>query len=169
MPVSDPLLRLSAPWVYRVIVPRGQTAASWIPVPSEARLVSLDGATCRTKADLLRAMARAFAFPDYFDPNWDALEECLTDLEWFPADGYILVIDHADDVLADEPAERATWLAILRAAGDFWADSHQRVFRTLLATAPSKTSRSGTKAPTSAARTNTKKPAAWRLPVWSAQ
>jgi hypothetical protein len=35
----------------------------------------------RSEADLLDALATAMEFPDYFGANWDAVDECLRDLE----------------------------------------------------------------------------------------
>src|SRR5690554_1403318 len=45
------------------------------------------------KSDLLRVVATALKFPDYFGMNWDALDECLVDLEWMPSSsGYVLIV-----------------------------------------------------------------------------
>ncbi len=40
--------------------------------------------------DLLSTLAQAMQFPEYFGMNWDALDECLRDMSWLPAKGYIL-------------------------------------------------------------------------------
>lgn len=50
---------------------------------------------CRDKADLMRRMAAALRYPDpaRFGDNWDALTDALRDLDWWPAEGYALVID----------------------------------------------------------------------------
>ena len=59
-------------------------------------------------------------FPWYFGENWDALAECLTDLDWLPADQYVLAIDQADQLLAHEPSrELRTLFDLLAATGDF--------------------------------------------------
>lgn len=68
------------------------------------------------KPQLLKNMASVLGFPDWFGHNWDALEDCLTDLSWREAPGYVLVIERAqpgDDlgVLVD----------ILRSAAESWA------------------------------------------------
>lgn len=63
------------------------------------RRVSLAG--CHDKADLLQRIAVALAFPKTFGANWDALADCLGDLEWLPqASGYAWLFDHADDLRA---------------------------------------------------------------------
>ena len=45
------------------------------------RTVQLDGTQIRSKAAFLEAVAAALNFPDYFGHNWDALDECLADIE----------------------------------------------------------------------------------------
>jgi RNAse (barnase) inhibitor barstar len=68
------------------------------------------------KATLLKGIAAALAFPDWFGENWDALEDCLTDLSWSGASGHVLLFEEAragDDfgVLVD----------ILQSAAEYWA------------------------------------------------
>ena len=50
---------------------------------------------------LFSAFATAFHFPDYFGSNWDALDECLNDLAWLPANGYVLVLNHSASLVPD--------------------------------------------------------------------
>lgn len=71
---------------------------------AHARLIA--GGTCRSERALFDALARAFSFPAYAGRNWDAVEECLTDLSWLPAGPRCLVIADADRLLAAAPAER---------------------------------------------------------------
>lgn len=62
-------------------------------------------------------------FPDYFGANWDALEDCLTDLAWWPAAAYILVITDASEILAAEsPSEFRLLLRIMRAVAGRWSE-----------------------------------------------
>ena len=57
----------------------------------------LDGRALRSKKSLLAGVALALDFPDYFGENWDALEECLSDMSW--RNGQIsLLIEHADAI-----------------------------------------------------------------------
>ena len=43
----------------------------------------------------MQAVAVALEFPDWFGKNWDALEDCLSDLSWREAEGHVLVFEHA--------------------------------------------------------------------------
>ncbi len=96
--------------------------------PEHIYVAHVDGAELHTKADFLAAMAREFQFPDYFGMNWDALEECLTDLEWLPASGYVLVYDDCDQFgERDEDAWR-TSLNILHAAANYWESAGRHFF-----------------------------------------
>ncbi|WIG55175.1 MAG: Barstar, ribonuclease (Barnase) inhibitor [Rhodanobacteraceae bacterium] len=61
------------------------------------RRISLAG--CHAKDDLLQRIAASLAFPETFGANWDALADCLGDLEWLPdAGGYVWLFDHAGDL-----------------------------------------------------------------------
>ena len=101
----------------------------------------VDGRRCRTKAALLDEFARALEFAPHFGRNWDAFEDCLNDLSWLEADGYVIVVTSAHAVLArEEPDEYETFVSILDAAGREWATPRTagvprpaRLFHVLLA------------------------------------
>jgi hypothetical protein len=77
----------------------------------------VDGARCRSKDAFMDAVAAALDFPDYFGRNWDALEECLDELSWQPANRYRLLFRDSDALLADaEPRDASIFLQILAAA-----------------------------------------------------
>lgn len=68
------------------------------------------------KAALLNNMACALGFPDWFGHNWDALEDCLTDLSWRDAAGYVLLIE------SPRPGDELGVLVdILRSSAESWA------------------------------------------------
>jgi len=81
----------------------------------------LRGAKMKTAASLFDEFAAALQFPYYFGENWDALDECITDLSWLPADAYILLITDAQSVLSEEDESQLnTLVAVLQGAGDEW-------------------------------------------------
>ena len=65
---------------------------------------------------LLRNIAVALGFPDWFGHNWDALEDCLTDLSWREARGYVLMFEDpkpGDDL--------GVLIDVLRSSAEFWS------------------------------------------------
>lgn len=81
-------------------------------------LPTLDGRGLDGKAGLLSALGWALEFPDYYGSNWDALEECLTDMSWRPG-AIALHIDHADELAPDL---LHTLMDIFTDAADFWRE-----------------------------------------------
>ncbi|MDP1947747.1 MAG: barstar family protein [Nitrospirota bacterium] len=120
--LSTYLQSTKAPWTSLLVVKAGQRAESLVHPPTGFALKIIKGAKCQTTDGLLREWARALNFPDYFGQNWDALEECLADLEWLPAKGYILLITDAAQVLPDDEEEYTTLLEVLRDAGEAWGN-----------------------------------------------
>jgi hypothetical protein len=80
----------------------------------------LDGREIRDKQSFLRKVAEVMRFPDYFGYNWDALEECITDLDWVPAARYILIYDYPEVFSKVEPEEWKMVNDILRSAVEYW-------------------------------------------------
>lgn len=79
------------------------------------------GQHCQTKQALLGEWASAFAFPTYFGHNWDAFDECITDLDWLPAHCYIAIVSNASDVLPRDDAAFAIFIELLGSAAAEWA------------------------------------------------
>ena len=80
----------------------------------------IEGRNISRKEQLLNHAATALRLPEDFGNNWDALEECLTDLEWVDADGYVLYYDHIDGLLDAHPDQFETLVEILRDVVSSW-------------------------------------------------
>ncbi len=74
------------------------------------------------KDGFLAAVGTSLGFPDWYGHNWDALADCLTDLSWMAADGYVIVLDHADAFASANPTDFATALSIFQDAADTWRE-----------------------------------------------
>jgi len=89
---------------------------------SELAVRVVRGNKMRRLDDLYDEFAAAFQFPDYFGENWAAFDECLADLEWVPARGYVLLISNAVELLSKEPEKQfATFVRILSGICEEWA------------------------------------------------
>lgn len=76
--------------------------------------ISLEGAF--DKEQVLGRVATSLAFPQWFGANWDALEDCLTDLSWRESDGHLLLVERftPGDVLG-------ILIDVLASSAEFWA------------------------------------------------
>jgi hypothetical protein len=80
----------------------------------------LNGAWLSGKADLLRELAAAFEFPEYFGGNWDAVIDCWSDLSWLPARGYVCILVNADALRSFDPAAHETLLEVAEDVAERW-------------------------------------------------
>jgi hypothetical protein len=67
-------------------------------------------------------VSKALKFPEWFGGNWDAFEDCLTDLSWHPASGYVLVLEHGKHFGAGHKHEFVTATEVLEGAASFWQE-----------------------------------------------
>ncbi|MEV4254135.1 barstar family protein [Spirillospora sp. NPDC049652] len=84
----------------------------------------LDGRRARDKDGFLRLCAGAFDLPDWFGKNWDALQDCLTDLSWAPADrGYVVLYESWAELADADQASFRTALDVFAEAVAYWRDT----------------------------------------------
>lgn len=83
-------------------------------------VIRIDLAGVGDKPGLLKATAESLHFPEYFGMNWDALEECLTDLSWLPAKGHVLYFSGVSKFFEAAPKEMLTFRHILEVAATYW-------------------------------------------------
>lgn len=85
------------------------------------KLFHLIGSEVKDKSTLLEALNRTMRFPGYFGGNWDALEECLRDLEWSPAEGYVILYEEPQRLLEMSYDVLVTFLEVVVAVSEEWA------------------------------------------------
>jgi RNAse (barnase) inhibitor barstar len=104
--------------VYRTAMDAEELVAAGKTVGLEVLRLGLGGA--RGKYGLLDRFAKTLRFPAHFGRNWDALNDCLCDLDWLGAKGLLLIVTGANDFVAADEEDFQTAVEILESAGEFW-------------------------------------------------
>jgi Barstar (barnase inhibitor) len=122
----DALLRPDGPWLHPLVA---TDSDAWdmlqsLPKDGKSRVAArmVRGKKMRTTPALYDEFAAALQFPYYFGENGGAFDECVTDLEWLPADAYTILVSNGVHMLEAEPTENLTLcLRALERAGQEWA------------------------------------------------
>lgn len=124
MPFIDHLRSTDPPWVQLVVLKEEQEfdfEDLRTQLPGYVIKVA-DGTECKNRSDLFSEFARLLEFPAYFGRNWDALDECITDLEWMPGLGYVLIVKNADRLLSEEThGNYGIFIRTMKKAGEEWS------------------------------------------------
>ncbi len=88
----------------------------------------IDLGAASDKEQLLAQFASALAFPDWFGRNWDALEDCLSDLAWRAGEGHLLLIEKFGDLRAHRPDDFGVLLDILSSSAQYWRERGKPFF-----------------------------------------
>jgi RNAse (barnase) inhibitor barstar len=80
----------------------------------------LDGNRTYDDLSLFSCISSLLSFPDYFGHNWNALEDCLGDMSWLPADEYTLVWRQASELLFKSPRDFFTFIDVCVSTHEFW-------------------------------------------------
>jgi RNAse (barnase) inhibitor barstar len=82
----------------------------------------LNDKTIRTKDQFLEHCAKVCNFPEYYGTNWDALEDCLRDMEWVEARGFVILFEQFKAYVENSPDKFDETLDIFKDAADHWRD-----------------------------------------------
>jgi hypothetical protein len=86
----------------------------------------IPGRACQTKRGLFDTFADVLQFPVHFGRNWDAFEECINDLTWLKAGGYLLLVSEAEALLARSEKDHRIFVDIMSEAGQAWSEASRR-------------------------------------------
>jgi Barstar (barnase inhibitor) len=137
----DPLLQSHEPWLHVLLAGESDACdALWaLERSSEKRTVCrvVRGHKATTKPAFFDECAAAWQFPCYFGENWDAFDECLTDLQWLPAEAYVFCVTGAVHLLEKESSEQQQrLLSVLQGIAKEWGQATPsrpaKVFHVLL-------------------------------------
>ncbi len=122
----DPIHQAKGPWLHPVIGTESEVCDQVAESLKAAKLHvvyrRIRGDKARTAQGWFDECSAALQFPCYFGENWNAFDECITDLEWLPGDAYMLLITNGSRLLqAEPPGELAVLFTILDHAGQEWS------------------------------------------------
>lgn len=60
------------------------------------------GSKMRNLKGFFDEVSAAFQFPYYFGNNWNAFDDCMSDLSWLQSSKYIMIISNAEHILLEE-------------------------------------------------------------------
>ena len=102
-----------------------RTAIDTTEIVAAAKTIGLDvfkvdlGAV-RGKNGLLDQFAKVLRFPLHFGKNWDAFNDCLTDLQWLNGKGWVVIVANAQPFAEKYEEEFTMAIEILTGAAEHW-------------------------------------------------
>ena len=95
-------------------------------------VVRIDLSDVADKAALLARLAESLTFPEWFGGNWDALEDCLTDLSWRKGARHVLLIERFEALRAKGSDDFGTLLDVVEASAAYWRERGRPFFAVLV-------------------------------------
>jgi RNAse (barnase) inhibitor barstar len=84
--------------------------------------IRVDLSKADDRNELFATVAKALKFPDWFGNNLDALADCLGDMSWLPADGYLVLLEHCDRIHGTAEADFVNVLQVFQQVAEDWRD-----------------------------------------------
>lgn len=67
-------------------------------------------------------LSHSLHFPDWYGANWDGLADCLTDMSWNEADGYLLILQRTESLQRTAPEVFDMLMQILQETVQAWRE-----------------------------------------------
>ena len=89
-------------------------------IGKQYNVVEIDFKVVKTKSGILDLFSNQLRFPSYFGSNWDALWDCIKDLEWLETKNTAVLIK--DGRKLEDRESYNTLRDILRDATPYWKE-----------------------------------------------
>ncbi|WP_335516668.1 barstar family protein [Bacillus sp. JJ864] len=120
MKIERKITALNEPFVHLVIADEIYELAKK-NLKDTFKYILIDGKKCMDAESLFNEFSFKMEFPDYFGRNWSAFDECINDLSWLSAQGYVLFISDIDQVLVKEDKDLRILMDILYDCCEEWS------------------------------------------------
>jgi RNAse (barnase) inhibitor barstar len=94
-------------------------------------VIYVDIGHAHDKEGFLADASRAMRFPDWFGGNWDAFADCLKDLSWLQAKGWVVILEKSKHFCGGHGHEFKEAMDIMAEAAAYWR-SQGKPFWTLI-------------------------------------
>ena len=72
------------------------------------------------KEEFLVQLSKAMRFPEWFGGNWDALADCLKDLSWLQAKGWVVILERSKHFCGGHGHEFKEAMQVMAEAAEYW-------------------------------------------------
>jgi RNAse (barnase) inhibitor barstar len=93
---------------------------AWTPAHPGWDILRVRGTKSSDEATFFDELAAALQFPYYFGENWNAVWDCITDLNWLKGSSFLVVFDSAEHLLSESDRGFQFLLTVLTDAHERW-------------------------------------------------
>ena len=104
------------------LTPGGINALAEACAQADLQLIVADLAETPHMAEAMAILTKATACPAHEAAHLDDLAEMLCDFSWLPANGYVILVEDADNLIATDPTGVQKLLDAFQAASSFWQE-----------------------------------------------
>jgi hypothetical protein len=104
------------------LTPGGMHALADACAQADLQLLIADLAETPRMADAMAILTKATACLAHEAAHLDDLADMLCDFSWLPANGYVLLLEDADNLIATDPAGVQKLLDAFQAASNYWQE-----------------------------------------------
>lgn len=72
------------------------------------------------KEEFLVQLSKTMRFPEWFGGNWDALADCLKDLSWLQAKGWVVILERSKHFCGGHGHEFKEAMQVMAEAAEYW-------------------------------------------------
>ena len=95
---------------------------------SGAYVAYVDVSKCFNEEAFLHDIALALRFPYYYGQNWNAFDECSTDLDWLSFDKLVIIIEGFNRAFCGDNGQKETLYKHLSICVDYWVRNNTTIW-----------------------------------------